>query len=109
MQDVPALKSEPFSYFSTNRKRVEFKLAYNTARSQARLYTWDEAAKTFYKILSTTSKDDEKAVDKYVKSLGDKPSNKLDERIRNVESKIKKEIQVNKDGSDESLIRLRRY
>jgi hypothetical protein len=102
MQDVPALKSEPFSYFSTNRKRVEFKLAYNTARSQARLYTWDEAAKTFYKILSTISKDDEKALDKYVKSLGDKPSNKLDERIRNVENKIKKEIQVNKEGGDES-------
>ncbi len=103
MQDVPALKTEPFSYFSTNRKRVEFKLAYNTARSQARLYTWDEAAKTFYKILSTISKDDEKALDKYVKSLGDKPSNKLDERIKNVESKIKKEIQVNKEGSGESL------
>lgn len=103
MQDVPALKSEPFSYFSTNRKRIEFKLAYNTARSQARLYTWDEAAKTFYKILTTVSKDDEKALDKYVKSLGDKPSNKLDERIRNVENKIKKEIQVNKDGGAESL------
>jgi hypothetical protein len=102
MQDVPALKSEPFSYFSTNRKRVEFKLAYNTARSQARLYTWDEAAKTFYRILSTTSKEDEKALDKYVKSLGDKPSNKVEERIRNVENKIKKEIQVNKEGGEES-------
>jgi hypothetical protein len=103
MQDVPALKTEPFSYFSTNRKRVEFKLAYNTARSGARLYTWDEAAKTFYKILSNVSKDDEKAVDKYVKSLGDKPSNKLEDRIKNVETKIKKEIQVNKEGSGESL------
>jgi hypothetical protein len=102
MQDVPALKSEPFSYFSTNRKRVEFKLAYNTARSQARLYTWDEAAKTFYKILSTISKEDEKALEKYVKSLGDKPANKLDERIRNVENKIKKEIQVNKEGGEET-------
>ena len=102
MQNVPALKSEPFSYFSTNRKRVEFKLAYNTARSEARLYTWDEAAKTFYRILTTLSKDDEKALDKYIKSLGDKPSNKLDERIRNVENKIKKEIQTNKEGNGES-------
>lgn len=103
MKNVPALKTEPFSYFSTNRKRVEFKLAYNTARSQARLYTWDEAAKTFYRILTTLSKDDEKAVDKYIKSLGDKPSNKLDERIKNVENKIKKEIQTNKEGNGESL------
>jgi hypothetical protein len=102
MQDVPALKEEPVSYFSANRKRVEFKLAYNTARSQARLYTWDEAAKTFYRILTTTTKDDEKAIDKYVKSLDDKPTNKLDDRIRNVENKIKKEIQVNKEGGSES-------
>jgi hypothetical protein len=103
MENIPSLKSEPFSYFSTNRKRIEFKLAYNTARSQTRLYTWDEAAKTFYRILTTLSKDDEKAVDKYVKSLGDKPSNKLDDRIKNVENKIKKEIQTNKEGSSESL------
>jgi hypothetical protein len=53
--------------------------------------------------LSNVSKDDEKAVDKYVKSLGDKPSNKLEDRIKNVETKIKKEIQVNKEGSGESL------
>ena len=103
MTDVPALKTEPFSYFSTNRKRVEFKLAYNTARSTTRLYTWDEAAKTFYKILTSLSKDDEKALDKFVKSLNDNPTNKLDARIKNVENRIKKDIQVNKEGSGESL------
>ena len=103
MNDVPALKEENFSYYAANRKRIEFKLAYNTARSQARLYTWDEAAKTFYKILTTLSKDDEKALDKFVKTLGDNPSQKLEERIRNIENKIKGEIQVNKEGSGESL------
>ncbi|MBA4053964.1 MAG: hypothetical protein C0490_04560, partial [Marivirga sp.] len=103
MNDVPALKEENFSYYAANRKRIEFKLAYNTARSQARLYTWDEAAKTFYKILATLSKDDEKALDKFIKKLDDNATHKLEDRIRNIESKIKGEIQVNKEGSGESL------
>lgn len=103
MNDVPALKEETFSYYPANRKRIEFKLAYNTARSQTRLYTWDEAAKTFYKILTTLSKDDEKALDKFVKTVGDNPAHKLEDRIRNIESRIKGAIQVNKEGSGESL------
>src|SRR5688572_21362737 len=103
MTDVPALKTEAFSNFDPNRKRIEFKLAYNTARSQSRLYTWDEAAKTFYTMLTEISKDDEKALDKFVKTLGDNPSKTSEERIKNIENKIKANIQVNKEGDAESL------
>ncbi|MBL0742519.1 DUF3857 domain-containing protein [Chryseolinea lacunae] len=103
MKDVPALKKEPFSYFTPNRKRIEFKLAYNVGRSQERLYTWDEAAKTFYKMLVTLSKEDDKAIDKFIKTLGDNPAHKLEDRIKNVETKIKTTIQVNKEGDSESL------
>ena len=103
MTDVPALKTEAFSNFDPNRKRIEFKLAYNTARSQSRLYTWDEAAKTFYTMLTTVTKDDEKALDKFAKTLGDNSSNTLEARIKNIENKIKTSIQVNKEGDAESL------
>ncbi len=103
MADVPGLKDEPFSYAGSNRKRIEFKLSYNTARSQARLYSWDDAAKAFYKMLTTLSKDDEKAVDKFLKTLGDKSSATLPERITNIEQKIKSSIQINKESGDESL------
>jgi hypothetical protein len=103
MTDVPALKTEAFSNFDPNRKRIEFKLAYNTARSEARLYTWDEAAKTFYTMLTEVSKDDQKALDKFVKTLGDDPSKNLEDRIKAIENKIKTTIQVNKDGAGESL------
>jgi hypothetical protein len=104
--DIPAMKKETFSYFDSNRKRIEFKLAYNTARSQARMYTWDEAAKTFYGILYNVSKDDEKALDKFIKTLGDKPSDKIETRIRQVEQKIKTSIKVSNDRSEESLDRV---
>jgi hypothetical protein len=103
VNDIPAMKEEPFSYFDPNRKRIEFKLAYNIARSQARLYTWEEAAKTFYNILYDVTKDDEKAVDKFLKGLGDNPSKSIDDRIRNIEHKIKMSIKVSDERSDKSL------
>ncbi|WP_333821120.1 DUF3857 domain-containing protein [Ohtaekwangia sp.] len=106
MTDVPAMKKEAFSYYDANRKRIEFKLAYNTARSQARLYTWDEAAKTFYSLLFTTSKDDDKALEKFLKTLNDNPSKSKEIRIRNIEQKIKSTVKVNRERSEESLTQI---
>jgi hypothetical protein len=103
MKDIPGLKRENFSAFDASRSRIEFKLAYNTAKSQARMFTWDEAAKTFYNVLGSVDKDDEKALDKYVKELGDNSSKKLDQRIRDIEKKIKTTVKVESDSREESL------
>jgi hypothetical protein len=103
MQDVKSIKEEPFSYSDANRKRIEFKLAYNTARSSARLYTWDEAAKNFYKRLTDVSKDEEKAIEKFYKSLNDNPADKTEARVVSLEKKIKSTIQVDKENSGENL------
>jgi hypothetical protein len=103
LADVPPLKKEAFSFYDANRKRIEFKLAYNTARSNARLYTWDDAAKTFYGILNVLKKEEEKALDKFIKSLGDNSSGDAVERIKNIERKIKSTIQINERSSDKSL------
>ncbi len=102
MSDVPALKEEAFSNLDPNRKRLEFKLAYNTARSQSRLYTWDEAAKTFYTMLTAISKEDQKALTKFVKTLNDRTTENLEMRIKNIEGNIKASIQVS-EGREESL------
>ena len=103
MNDVPGMKKEAFSYFEANLKRVEFKLAYNTARSQARMYTWDDAAKTFYGILSKLEKDDEKAVDRFLKTLNDDASKPIADRIKSIEKKIKTVVQVNTESGAPAL------
>ncbi|MFO7257566.1 MAG: DUF3857 domain-containing protein [Bacteroidota bacterium] len=103
MKNIPLLREESFSSFDSNRQRIEFKLAYNTAKSNARLFTWEEAAKTFHAVLSARDKDDEKALDKFIKTLNDKPSAKPADRIRNIEARIKTTIQVNSESRDESL------
>ena len=103
MSDIPALRRENFSSFDSNRQRIEFKLAYNMAKPEVRLFTWEEAAKTFHGILTTMDKDDAKALDKYVKTLEDKASDNAAERIRNIERRIKTTIQVNPNARDEAL------
>jgi hypothetical protein len=103
MSDVSGMKKEPFSYVDSNRKCIEFKLAYNTARSQARLYTWDEAAKNFYATVNNLEKDEEKALDKFVKTLKDNPSSPLQERIRHIENALKTTIKVNEESGDRAL------
>lgn len=103
MENVPAMKKEEFSYFDASLKRIEFKLAYNTARSQARMYTWEDAAKTFYGILTRLEKGDEKTIEKFVKTLDDKASAAQADRIRNIEQKVKTVVQLNTESADARL------
>lgn len=103
MQGIEGLRRENFSSFDSNRERIEYKLAYNTGKSNARMFTWDEAAKTFYRILTDLDKDDVKALDKFIRTLNDNPSGKVEERIRSIETKIKTTIQVNSEARAESL------
>ncbi len=100
---VEALKEEPFSNPPANRKRVEYKLAYNTARSKARLYTWEDAAKRFYEVLTTVTKEDVKAVDKFIKSAKDDKSADVASRIKKMEALVKTSITVNEERADEAL------
>jgi hypothetical protein len=92
--NVPGLAREKFSYFDTNRKRVETKLAYNFTSSSARLNTWPEAAKSYYRSLAKIDGESEKQVEKFSKTLGDDKSWAPVKRIKNVEDKIKNSIKI---------------
>jgi len=101
--DIAATKEEPFANLSANRKRVEYKLAYNSARSRARLYTWEDAARRFYEVLTTLSKGDNKAVEKFISNAKIDKSLKPGERIRKMEALIKTTVHVNEESGDEAL------
>jgi hypothetical protein len=101
--NVPGLKEEPFAFVEVNRKRIEFKLSYNNARNSARLYTWDDAAKTFYETVATLSKDEEKALSKFIGTLKDNRSASASSRIRNVEDQLKSTVVINTESRDDGL------
>lgn len=100
---LAALKEEPFANPAANRQRIEYKLAYNTARSKARLYTWEDAAKRFYEVLTTTTKGDQKAVEKFISNAKIDAKLKTTDKIRKMETLIKTIIKVNSEGGGENL------
>jgi hypothetical protein len=82
---------------------MEYKLAYNTARSRARLYTWGDAAKRFYEILSTVTKSDQKAVEKFVASAKVDKKLSVSDQIKKMEALIKRTVNVNEEGADQQM------
>jgi hypothetical protein len=103
MKNVQAIKDEGFSNADAWNQRVEYRLAYNKKRTFAKLYTWDYAGTEFYSRMFTSSKDDDKAISKFVQSLKDDPGRNLQARIRSIERQIKTSIHINKESNDESL------
>jgi hypothetical protein len=107
-ENIPGLEEEPLSFFDASRQRIEFKLAYNTARSNARLNTWETAAKTFFGVITQIEKSDEKALQQFVTQLKDDANQPLPKRIRNIERKVKSTIQINEETQDKDLSQIGR-
>lgn len=101
--DLIALKDEPFANPAANRQRIEFKLAYNVARSGNRLYTWDDAARRFYDNLTSLGKGDKKAVERFVNNAKIDNSLSVTGRIRKMENLIKTAVNINTEGGGEEL------
>jgi hypothetical protein len=101
--DLEPISDEPFAYKNASNKRIEFKLSHNKSRSFAEMYTFDHAGKEFYNKLYSLTKDDEKAMQKFVKALKDDPAKDQQSRIRSIERQIKSSVQVNTESNDESL------
>ncbi len=105
-RNVPGLTREKISSFDANRKRIEMKLAYNYTRTNARLNTWTDAAKSYYRGLAVLNDEDEKQATKFVKTLGDDKKWPMVKRIKNIEDKIKNTIKIahlGEDGAYESI------
>jgi hypothetical protein len=101
--NLKPIKEEDFGNADEQTQRIEYKLLFNRKRSNAKLYTWDYAGTVFYERIFAVGKDQEKAISKFVQSLGDDPSKDQQARIRAIERKIKTTIHLNKGAQDESL------
>lgn len=68
-EDIPALKPEAFSAYNDNRQRIEFKLAYNRAQGNVKLFTWGDVGKNLYTGLHTLEKKEDKEIEKLLKAI----------------------------------------
>jgi len=70
---IPALHEEGFSVHNASRKRLEFRLSYNSFAGKSRLNTWSAAGKRVFDAAMSRDKEEEKALLKIMKSLGITP------------------------------------
>ncbi|RYY21970.1 MAG: DUF3857 domain-containing protein [Chitinophagaceae bacterium] len=106
-QSLAGIEQEKYSYQTANLQRVEYKLSYNSARTQNdRLFTWNELATRLYQNYTTvTDKEAKRAAELASKNKWDKLATDK-EKILAVEHYLKKNIAARKDIGTEDASNL---
>ncbi|MBC7861656.1 MAG: DUF3857 domain-containing protein [Bacteroidia bacterium] len=103
LDKVPMLHEERYSFYNESRMRVDFKLAFNTAKDRARLFTWETAGVTFYGRLFSFSKKELSEAGSFVKKL--KVDGKTEEeKIKKLENFIKENFASKEGGTEEYFL-----
>lgn len=106
--DVKELDDEKYGLPDPYFQRIDYKLSYNLSGNKAntRVYTWNELAKNFYSNLTTYSKDEQKAVNKFMKNSNVPEDGSVETTIRLLEDYFKTKINVDDKlvGEDASNI-----
>lgn len=101
-QNLIADEEEKYSMFNANKKRVEYKLSYNQAKSSTeRMYTWNELAKKAFQIYTEVSEKELKKVNDLVEAAGVKASMAPEAKILLLENYLKKNFVSREDIPDE--------
>ena len=68
-ENIPALFEEGFSAYQNSKRRIEFKLAYNSKSGKARINTWGDAGKPIYNSIYNLTASEQKELTKFIKKL----------------------------------------
>ena len=105
--DTPGAEDEKYAFYYANLKRLEFKLAYNTAtQKDTRVFTWNELAKRVYRMYATEpDKDGKRVLDMVNKNGWDKLSDER-QKVIAVENYLKKNYAFSEDLKGEDANQL---
>lgn len=101
---IDALKDEKYADPDPNAKRIDYKISYINDGQRAN--TWADLAKGIYTQLYTPTEKEQKALEKYIKSLNITVDMPVDQRIIKLEKVIKEQFVVNEELTDEAYERL---
>jgi hypothetical protein len=91
---IKPLADEKYSAIDANRMRFDYQLVYNTVNSKARLYTWEYSGNNIYNNLYTCSKQELKAIDKFIEKQGLSKLSSDEAKIRALEQYMKTSINL---------------
>lgn len=99
--NVPLLREELFANYQKNRMGVDYKLAYNLAKSKKEMNSWADVAQSQYTVLTTITSKETKEVEKLFKALKIKKGATDEEQIHAIENFIKTTILIQEVYGDE--------
>ena len=102
---IPKLRDEPYMYLRAKQGRIDWKLAYNYAKGQARLFSWSEAGQLLYGNYYEFTKQELAAAKKFTKGLKLMKSEDAEQRIKEIEFKMKNQISVQR-GAYNDLVEI---
>src|ERR1700756_444683 len=100
LTNIPGLKDELYSFYKSNLIRVEYKLAYNSVRGKARLFSWDNAADRYYHAMCIFDKKEISATNSLLKKIKISGSDEV-AKARSLENYLKLKFEIKTDASDE--------
>jgi len=99
VKNISPLKEEAFSIYNEHRKKIAFKINYNTISGRVKLFTWDKVGKSIYERIYTLEKKEEKTAEKILKNVDYKGEDKL-LRAAAIEGYVKKNFFFEKNANN---------
>lgn len=99
LKDITPVFDEKYSSENANTPRIEYKLTYNTAKDNNKLFTWKDAGNQFFEMMHASSKNTLKEIEKVLKKekILEMPE---DQAIRAIENYVKSNINIKEDAED---------
>lgn len=97
-QNIAEEEEEKYSSYVANKKGFIFQLAYNTDKSNAKFYTWETIAKTYYNAVYNLEKNEIKLVEKLLDKNKISKQPTTEDKIRSLENVIKLQYAVVKNN-----------
>ncbi|MCF8426080.1 MAG: DUF3857 domain-containing protein [Bacteroidia bacterium] len=99
--DIPAIFDEPFSNDQANKQKVIYQLYYNTAKGKINPFNYGLVSQSIFEnICNKLTKDEEKALDKLMKSANIKYAPDEVAKIRAIENYVKKSYNFVESSDD---------
>jgi len=102
-RNIPLIKEEKFAYYGLNKMRVEFKLAYNTAKGRSRFYTWQDAAQRIFNNVFVLTAKEVKLLSKELKNVKIGKNDSEDEKITKIDTYIRRRFYINSNLENSSI------
>ncbi|POY36349.1 hypothetical protein C3K47_11415 [Solitalea longa] len=102
LNNIEQAYDEKYSASDANLIRAEYKIAYNKAKSDDRMFTWAQAGKRFYEIYHEGQQESESVISRLANELGLKGKSEED-AARTIENYIKTNIVIRQNSEPASI------